>query len=177
MINRLSLVENLPTNSDPFSFRSLIICRLFLSLVTVRHSKQPWTRRIVSMVEDFVNYSQLKYNNLDGLRTLSTPKTTFRLSDLHINVRDLWSALHTGDFSAILLYEVLFGDRKLIYAFVNSSHRKLYIGQTNDMRVRYHSHFKESVAHKHKHKKTSKSAPPNVGRMITCQNRDSLYVK
>ena len=65
VINRLSLVENLSTNSDAFSFRSLIICRLFLSLVMVRHSKQPWTRRVVGMVEDFVNYSQLKYNNLN----------------------------------------------------------------------------------------------------------------
>ena len=156
MINRLSLVENLSTNSDAFSFRSLIICRLFLSLVMVRHSRQPWTRRVVGMVEDFVNYSQLKYNNLESLRTLSTPKAAFRLSDLHINVRDLWRALHSGDFSAIPLYDVLFGDRKLIYAFVNSSHRKLYIGQTNDMRVRYHSHFKESFAHKHKHKKTDR---------------------
>ena len=67
------------------------------------------------MVEDFVNYGNLKYADLSSLRTSCKPQSRFHLSDLHVNISDLWCALHTGDFTTMPLFNVLFQDRKLIY--------------------------------------------------------------
>ena len=102
-----------------FSFRNLITCRLYLSLVLIRFCRKPWSNRIVNMVEDFVNYASLKYDDLSSLRTLCKPKPHFRLSDLSINIMDLWCALHTGDFTNMPLFDVL---RLFLLRLVNRFH-------------------------------------------------------
>ena len=108
------------------------------------------------MVEDFINYARTKYVDLDSLRTDCTLKTPFSLSDLRIDISSLWSSLHSGNFSAFPIADIIFADRKLIYACVNPSHRKLYIGQTNNMATRLRSHLKLAFNHKTKYVRTDR---------------------
>ena len=99
------------------------------------------------MVNDFLAYASTKYASYDPQSSYYQVRDQQLLWNLDIDLEKLWLALHTGDFSPIPEAELLFTKRKLVYACVNSSHRKLYIGQATEITTRFTQHF--SLSRKH----------------------------
>jgi hypothetical protein len=94
-----------------------------------------------------MRFTHQKYENYNSLISDYFEPSFLKDIDCELDVPSLWHGLTTGDFTKIAWSDLIFENRKLIYACVNPHHNKLYIGQTNDISTRFHQHY--TLARKH----------------------------
>ena len=122
------------------SLKNVIKCHVILSMMSLHRTSRPWRKRVTAFSNNFLWYSSTKYTD----RPITQKSTPFLQN---INVSQLCSSMVSGNFDNINGSEFLFPNQKLIYAFVNPLHRKLYIGQTKDLVSRFEQHLRESYKH------------------------------
>lgn len=131
------------------SLKNVIKCHVILSMMSLHRTSRPWSKRVTAFSNNFLWYSSTKYTD----RPITQKSTPFLQN---INVSQLCSSMVSGNFDNINGSEFLFPNQKLIYAFVNPLHRKLYIGQTKDLVSRFEQHLRESYKHKVLNQKTDR---------------------
>ena len=128
---------------------NILKCRILLSCFFVGKTTRPWTNKVTGLFTEFMRYAGQKYESYDSMIPDFNKHDydSYDKSKIVLTVDTLWKVLTEGDLSDIPWSEEIFEKRKLIYACVNPSHRKLYIGQTNSMVTRLSQHF--TTARKH----------------------------
>ena len=129
--------------------KNIIMCRILLSCYFVRKTKRPWTTKVTGLLDEFMRYAGQKYEDYNSMIPDYNKHDfdSYSKHECELTVDNLWKVLTDGDLSEIPWSEEIFTNRKLIYACVNPSHRKLYIGQTNSMVSRFSQHL--TMAQKH----------------------------
>ena len=131
------------------TLENIIKCHVILSIFMLNKTSMPWTNQVARLANDFLWYSSTKYTN----HTVYNKSKNFIPL---IDVKQLWVSLNSGDFSSFTYHDLLFPNQKVIYAFVNPSHRKLYVGQTKNVVARFTQHLRESWLNKVISKKTDR---------------------